>query len=180
MRGVWVQCQRQWVGLDDAHLVGQLTVPYLSSSSDRGEGLCHLGSPCRPPVTVGGDTRCRSGVVPLQPSPPVPASPTRWSAPSATARSRTRSGYSSTWHSSSRARRVALSTRLGDRGTLPVRSLWAAFCGTKCTRAGRRHRPPPLTVPCEVSEPLALEAAWRQLAGCHPVHGGEIVEALSE
>ena len=57
MRGARVQRERQRVGLNDARLVGRPTVPCLSSSSDRGEG--------RPSVTIGGNTRCRSGVVPL-------------------------------------------------------------------------------------------------------------------
>jgi hypothetical protein len=65
MHGVRVQRQRQRVGPNDARLVGQLTVPRQSTSSDRGGVRCRLGGPCRPPVTVGGDPRCRSGVAPL-------------------------------------------------------------------------------------------------------------------
>ena len=64
LRCARVQRERQRVGFNHARRVGQPTVPCLSSSSDRGEVRCRLGGPCRPPVTVGGDTRCRSGVVP--------------------------------------------------------------------------------------------------------------------
>jgi hypothetical protein len=31
-----------------------------------------------------------------------------------------------------------------------------------------------------VLEPLVVEATWRQLAGCHPMRGGEIIEALPD
>jgi hypothetical protein len=171
MHGVWEQRQRQRVGLNDARLVGRPTVPCLSSSHDRGEVWCRLGGPCRSPVTIGGDTRCHSGVVPLQSSPTPPTSLT--SAPTAAARSRTWHSCNRTQHGSSHARHVALSTRSGAQDTLPVRSSWSAF-------SGRRHRPPPLTIPCEVLEPLASKAMWRQLIGCHPVRGGETVEALPE
>jgi hypothetical protein len=157
MRGVRVQRQCQRVGLHDAYLIGQLIMPCLSSSSDRGEVRCRLGGPYRPSVPVGGDTCCRSGVARLQSS---PTSPTF--APAAVVRSRT-------WPNASRARCVALSMRSGARGTFPDRSSWSAFCGPRCVGAGRRHRLLPPTVPREVLEPLASEAALRQLTGCHPL-----------
>jgi hypothetical protein len=151
-------------------------MPCLSSSSDRCEVQCRLGGPCRPPVTVGGDTRCCSGVAPLQSAPTSTTSPP--SAPTAAARSCTWHSYNCTRHSSSCVRCAALGTRSVAQDMLPDRASFSAFWGTNCVTAGRRHFSPLLTVPHEVSEPLAAQASWRQLAGCHPMSGGETVEAL--
>ena len=134
-------------------------MPCLSSSNDRGEVRCRLGGPCRPPVTVGGDTRCRSSVVPLQSAPTSSTPPP--SAPTAVTRGRTWHSSCCTRHSPSRAQRVALSTRPVAQDTLPDKASLPAFWGTNCAGAGRRHLPPLLTVPREVSEPLASEAACR-------------------
>jgi hypothetical protein len=156
--------------------MGRPTVRRLSSSIDRGEVWCLLGSPYRPPLAVGGDTRCRSGVVPLPSVLTSPTSPP--SMPTAAAHGCTWHRCSRTRHSSSRARLVAFGTQPVAQDTFLDRASLPAIWGTKCAGAGRRHIPLLLTVPREVSKPLATEAAWRQLAYCHHVRGGERIQAL--
>jgi hypothetical protein len=58
-------------------------------------------------------------------------------------------------------------TKTVVRGRLPDTPSWPSIRGTDCARARRRHLLSLLTVSCDVLEPLAAEAALRQLAGCH-------------